>query len=43
MTAKAAQHARDEGFAKPNDMIVTTAGIPFHTVGNTNNIRVIQI
>jgi pyruvate kinase len=43
MTAKAAQHAQEEGFARPNDMIVATAGIPFHTLGNTNNIRVIQI
>ena len=43
MTAQAAHHAREEGFAKPNDIIVTTAGIPFHTTGNTNNIRLIQI
>ncbi|SFM78942.1 pyruvate kinase [Methylobacterium pseudosasicola] len=43
MTENAARHARDEGFAKPNDMIVAAAGIPFHTVGNTNNIRVIQV
>ncbi|CAO4176836.1 pyruvate kinase [Methylorubrum populi] len=43
MTSKAAQHAQGEGFAKANDMIVAAAGIPFHTVGNTNNIRVIQV
>jgi pyruvate kinase len=43
MTAKACQHAQDEGFAKPNDIIVVTAGIPFHTAGNTNNIRLMQI
>ena len=43
MTAKACRHAREEGFAKPNDAIVTAAGIPFHTTGNTNNIRLIQI
>ena len=43
MTENAARHARDEGFAQPNDMIVAAAGIPFHTVGNTNNIRVIQV
>ena len=23
--------------------IVTTAGIPFHTAGNTNNIRLMQV
>ena len=43
MTAKAGQYARAEGFAKPNDIIVVTAGIPFHTVGNTNNIRLMQV
>ncbi|GJE58274.1 pyruvate kinase [Methylobacterium trifolii] len=43
MTAKAAHYAQEEGFAKPNDIVVATAGIPFHTTGNTNNIRLIQI
>jgi pyruvate kinase len=43
MTAKACHHAQDEGFAKPRDIIVTAAGIPFHAAGNTNNIRLIQI
>ena len=43
MTAKACQHAREEGFAKPNDVIVVAAGIPFHTAGNTNNIRLMQV
>ena len=43
MTAGAARYAQEEGFARPNDMIVTAAGIPFSTVGNTNNIRIIQI
>ncbi|AWN35861.1 pyruvate kinase [Methylobacterium radiodurans] len=43
MTAKACHHAQEEGFAKPNDIVVTAAGIPFHTTGNTNNIRLIQI
>ncbi len=43
MTAKACRHAREEGFARANDTIVTAAGIPFHTTGNTNNIRVIQV
>ncbi|SFK85370.1 pyruvate kinase [Methylorubrum salsuginis] len=43
MTSEAARHAREEGFAKEHDMIVAAAGIPFHTIGNTNNIRVIQM
>ncbi|MCG5249646.1 pyruvate kinase [Methylorubrum extorquens] len=43
MTTKACHHAQEEGFAKPNDIVVVAAGIPFHTTGNTNNIRLIQI
>ncbi len=43
MTSEAARHAREEGFAKEHDLIVAAAGIPFHTIGNTNNIRVIQV
>ncbi|WP_342105096.1 pyruvate kinase [Methylobacterium sp. SI9] len=43
MTVKACQHAQEEGFAKPNDIIVVAAGIPFHTAGNTNNIRLMQV
>lgn len=43
MTTKACHHAQEEGFAKPNDIVVAAAGIPFHTTGNTNNIRLIQI
>jgi len=43
MTAKAAHYVQAEDFARPNDYIVVAAGIPFHTTGNTNNIRVIQV
>ncbi len=43
MVAKAAHHAQAEEFAKSNEYIVVAAGIPFHTTGNTNNIRVLQI
>ncbi|GJE80549.1 pyruvate kinase [Methylorubrum thiocyanatum] len=43
MTAKAAHYAQAEGFAKPNDVVVAAAGIPFHVPGNTNNIRLIPI
>ncbi|TNC14504.1 pyruvate kinase [Methylobacterium terricola] len=43
MVAKAAQHAQAEEFAHSNDHIVIAAGIPFHTTGNTNNIRLVQI
>jgi pyruvate kinase len=40
MVAKARQHARDEGFAKPGESIVITAGLPFGTPGATNLLRV---
>ncbi|ACA21027.1 pyruvate kinase [Methylobacterium sp. 4-46] len=43
MTSKAARAAEQEDFARRADLIVATAGIPFHTAGNTNNIRVIQL
>jgi pyruvate kinase len=43
MTEKAARYAESEGFAGPNDIVVATAGIPFHATGNTNNIRLIQV
>ncbi|PIK74032.1 pyruvate kinase, partial [Methylobacterium frigidaeris] len=43
MVTKAAHYAQAENFAMPNDHIVVAAGIPFHTTGNTNNIRVLQI
>ena len=43
MTAKAAHYAQAEEFGQPNDYIVVAAGFPFHTAGNTNNIRVLQI
>ncbi|EIZ86826.1 pyruvate kinase [Methylobacterium sp. GXF4] len=43
MTTKACHHAQDEGFAKANDIIAVTAGIPFHVSGTTNNIRLMQV
>ncbi|MEL7100067.1 MAG: pyruvate kinase [Pseudomonadota bacterium] len=36
----AAQAARAEGFAGPEDQIVVTAGVPFNTPGTTNILRV---
>lgn len=43
MAAKAAHHAGAEDFATSNDDIVIAAGIPSHTTGNTNTIRLVQI
>jgi len=36
----AAQAARQEGFAGPDDQIVVTAGVPFNMPGTTNILRV---
>lgn len=36
-------HALSEGFAKTGDRIVIIAGIPFATIGTTNNIRVARV
>jgi pyruvate kinase len=36
----AAQAAREEGFAGPEDYIVVTAGVPFNVPGTTNILRV---
>lgn len=43
MVAKARQFARDEGFARPGESIVVTAGLPFGTPGATNLLRVAWI
>lgn len=43
MVAGASSHELEEGFAKPNDIVVVATGIPFAVVGNTNNIRIVQI
>jgi len=39
----AAKAAKDAGFAKENDMIVVTAGVPFNTPGTTNILRVAPV
>ncbi|AXI44958.1 pyruvate kinase [Sulfitobacter sp. SK012] len=36
----AAQAARSQGFAGPDDLIVVTAGVPFNVPGSTNILRV---
>jgi len=40
MVRRAAQIARQEGFAEPGDRIVITAGVPLGTTGATNMLRV---
>jgi pyruvate kinase len=36
----AAKAARDGGFAKEDELIVVTAGVPFNVQGTTNILRV---
>lgn len=43
MVEKAKQLAVSEGLAKAGERIVIIAGIPFATIGTTNNIRVVRI
>ena len=43
MVESAKSHALTHGFAKPGERIVIIAGIPFATLGTTNNIRVVRI
>jgi pyruvate kinase len=43
MVAKAIRAASQEGFAKPGDEVVVTAGVPFGTPGTTNALRVAMI
>jgi pyruvate kinase len=40
MVARAVRAAQSEGFAKPGDEVVVTAGVPFGTPGTTNALRV---
>lgn len=40
MVQKARFHAKDEGFARPGESIVVTAGLPFGTPGATNLLRI---
>ena len=43
MVESAKKHAVASGLAKPGERIVIIAGIPFATIGTTNNIRVVRI
>jgi pyruvate kinase len=43
MVQKATDFSLAEDFARPNDLIVVVAGIPFAQSGTTNNLRVVQI
>jgi len=43
MVERACAIAQAEEFARPNDLMVVVAGIPFAQAGTTNNLRVVQI
>jgi pyruvate kinase len=43
MVETAVAVASQEEYAKPNDLIVVCAGIPFGEAGTTNNLRVVQL
>lgn len=43
MVTRACRLAATEGFAKPGDSIVITAGTPFGTPGQTNALRIAQV
>lgn len=43
MVDRALSYASAEGFARPRDMMVVVAGIPFAQAGTTNNLRVLQM
>lgn len=43
MVVRAAEIAKQEGFAKTGDQIVITAGVPFGQPGTTNNLRVTKV
>ena len=43
MVRRASFHAVQDGFAKPDDYIVITAGVPFGTPGATNILRIARV
>jgi pyruvate kinase len=43
MVSLAEATVRSEEFARPGELVVVVAGIPFGQSGSTNNLRVIRI
>ena len=43
MAERACRHAYIEGFAGAGDRIIVVAGVPFGTVGGTNNLRIATV
>jgi pyruvate kinase len=43
MVDNAVRTAREQGFARPGDTILISAGMPFGTPGATNLLRIAQV
>ncbi|TIU32303.1 MAG: pyruvate kinase, partial [Mesorhizobium sp.] len=43
MVNRACRIAFDEGFGKPGDRVIITAGVPLRTPGSTNMLRIAYI
>ena len=43
MAERACRHAYIEGFARPGERIIVVAGVPFGTIGGTNNLRIATV
>jgi pyruvate kinase len=43
MVENAVRSARDQGFARPGENILISAGMPFGTPGATNLLRIAQV
>ena len=43
MAERACRHAYIEGFAGPGERIIVVAGVPFGTIGGTNNLRIATV
>ncbi|MSR35260.1 MAG: pyruvate kinase [Gemmatimonadetes bacterium] len=43
LTAFGRESVLEAGYGKPGDYVVVTAGVPFHTAGSTNTMRIEQL
>lgn len=43
LTAFGGKAVLDAGYGRPGDYVVVTAGVPFHTAGSTNTMRIEQL
>ena len=43
MAERACRHAYIEGFAGAGERVIVVAGVPFGTVGGTNNLRIATV